>query len=162
MPGGTFSFNRVVGERTIAGGYRNAAIFVNGKVEDGLAGGICQISSTLYDAVIGANLQITERHNHSKLTSYLDGGKDATVVWGRYDFQFVNNRSYPIKIEMSVQNGVATATILGIKSAEEYEINIESKFLGTSGIYTVYQAEKVYRQNGVEVKREFLSKDSYR
>ncbi len=130
MPGEKFSFNEVVGERTIAAGYKNAAIFVNGQVEDGLAGGICQISSTLYDAVIGANLQITERHNHSLLTSYLAGGKDATVVWGRYDFQFVNNREYPVKIEMAVQNGVATAAVYGIYSSQEYEITIESRFMG--------------------------------
>lgn len=162
MPGETFSFNKVVGERTIAAGYKNAAIFVNGEVEDGLAGGICQISSTLYDAVIGANLKIKERHNHSKLTSYLAGGKDATVVWKRYDFQFVNNREYPIKVEMSVQNGKATANILGIRSAEEYEITIESQRVGVSGAYTVYNAYKVYRQNGVEVKREFLSRDLYK
>ena len=162
MPGETFSFNEVVGERTIAGGYKNAAIFVNGEVEDGLAGGICQVSSTLYDAVIGANLEITERHNHSKLTSYLPGGKDATVVWGRYDFQFKNNREYPIKIEMSVQNGVQTANIYGIKSNEEYEIDIESQRVGISGVYTIYNAYKVYRQNGVEVKREFLSRDLYK
>lgn len=162
MPGENFSFNQVVGERTIAAGYKNAAIFVNGEVEDGLAGGICQVSSTLYDAVIGANLEITERHNHSKLTSYLPGGKDATVVWGRYDFQFKNSREYPIKIEMSVENGVMTAMIYGIQSAEEYEINIESQRVGVSGMYTVYHAYKVYRQNGVEIKREFLSRDLYK
>lgn len=162
MPGESFSFNQVVGERTISAGYRNAAIFVNGEVEDGLAGGICQVSSTLYDAVIGANLEIKERHNHSKLTSYLPGGKDATVVWKRLDFQFVNNREYPIKIEMTVQDGKATATILGVKSPEEYEISIESYRVGVSGAYTVYNAYKVYRQNGVEVKREFLSRDLYR
>lgn len=162
MPGEYFSFNQVVGERTISEGYKNAAIFVNGEVEDGLAGGICQISSTLYDAVIAANLQIKERHNHSKLTSYLAGGKDATVVWGRYDFQFINNREYPIKIEMSVQNGLVTASIYGILSNEEYEINIESKQVGTKGVYVIYEAYKVYRQNGVEVKREFLSRDLYK
>lgn len=162
MPGEKFSFNQVVGERTIAAGYKNAAIFVNGQVEDGLAGGICQVSSTLYDAVVGANLEITERHNHSKLTSYLPGGKDATVVWGRYDFQFVNNREYPIKIEMSVANGVATAVIYGIKSNEEYDITIESQRAGVVGAYVVYNAYKVYYQNGVEVKREVLSRDLYK
>ena len=109
-----------------------------------------------------ANLQIKERHNHSKLTSYLAGGKDATVVWGRYDFQFINNREYPIKIEMSVQNGLVTASIYGILSNEEYEINIESKQVGTKGVYVIYEAYKVYRQNGVEVKREFLSRDLYK
>ena len=162
MPGEEFSFNKVVGERTSAAGYRNAAIFVNGQVEDGLAGGICQVSSTLYNAVVGANLEITERHNHSKLTSYLPGGKDATVVWGRYDFKFKNNREYPIKIEMAVQNGQEIANIYGINSAEEYEISIESQSLGRAGAYAVYNAYKVYRQNGVEVKREFLSRDLYK
>ena len=162
MPGETFSFNKIVGERTIAAGYKNAAIFVNGQVEDGLAGGICQVSSTLYDAVVGANLEITERHNHSKLTSYLPGGKDATVVWGRYDFQFKNNREYPVKIEMSVSSGVATAVIYGIKSGEEYDITIESQHAGVVGAYTVYNAYKVYCQNGAEVKREFLSRDLYK
>ena len=162
LPGETFSFNKIVGERTIGAGYKNAAIFVNGQVEDGLAGGICQISSTLYDAIVGANLEITERHNHSKLTSYLPGGKDATVVWGRYDFQFKNNRNYPVKLEMTVQNGLATATVYGIKSDEEYEISIESQYAGRAGIYAVYNAYKVYKQNGVEVKREFLARDLYK
>lgn len=87
---------------------------------------------------------------------------DGVDVWKRLDFQFVNNREYPIKIEMTVQDGKATATILGVKSPEEYEISIESYRVGVSGAYTVYNAYKVYRQNGVEVKREFLSRDLYR
>lgn len=162
MPGETFSFNKIVGERTIAAGYKNAAIFVNGQVEDGLAGGICQISSTLYDAVVGANLEIMERHNHSKLTSYLPGGKDATVVWGAYDFKFKNNREYPIKIEMSVENGKATANIYGIKTNEEYDITIEAYRAGAAGVYSVYNSYKVYRRDGIEVNREFLSRDLYK
>ena len=162
MPGETFSFNDAVGERTVAAGYKNAAIFVNGQVEDGLAGGICQVSSTLYNAVVGADLKVSERHNHSKLTSYLPGGKDATVVWGVYDFQFVNNREYPIKIEMSVQSGVITAMVYGIKTDEECQIAIESQRAGSTGAYSIYNAYKVYRQNGVEVNREFLSRDLYK
>lgn len=162
MPGETFSFNKIVGERTISAGYKNAAIFVNGQVEDGLAGGICQISSTLYDAVIGANLEVLERHNHSKLTSYLPGGKDATVVWGAYDFKFKNNREYPIKIDMSVENGKATANIYGIKSSEEYDITIEAYRAGVAGVYSVYNSYKVYKRDGIEVNREFLSRDLYK
>lgn len=162
MPGETFSFNKIVGERTAEAGYKNAAIFVNGEVDDGLAGGICQISSTLYNAVVGADLKIKERRSHSKLTSYLPGGKDATVSWGVYDFQFVNSRKYPIKIEMSVQKGKVFAVIYGIKSNQEYDINIESKKVGTKGQYEIYEAYKVYMQNGQEIKREFLSKDFYK
>ena len=63
---------------------------------------------------------------------------------------------------MSVQNGLVTASIYGILSNEEYEINIESKQVGTKGVYVIYEAYKVYRQNGVEVKREFLSRDLYK
>lgn len=161
-PNEEFSFNKIVGERTVQAGYKNAAIFVNGEVEDGLAGGICQISSTLYNAVIGADLDVIERHNHSMITSYLPGGKDATVSWGRYDFKFINNREFPIKIEMIVENGKVTANIYGIKKDYEYDIKIESFYLGREGIYNSYDAFKVYRKDGIEVNRKFLSKDLYK
>ena len=82
LPGETFSYNKIVGERTIAKGYKEAAVYSGGKVVDGIGGGICQISTTLYNAVIYANLQITERSNHRFLTSYVTAGRDATVSWG--------------------------------------------------------------------------------
>ncbi len=124
LPGEEFSFNQVVGKRTVEEGYKDAQIYADGGVVDGLAGGICQISSTLYNAVLLANLQITERRNHSYTTSYLEAGKDATVVWGTIDFKFINSRSYPIKIESSVEGGVATFKIHGIKEETEYEVKI--------------------------------------
>ena len=102
LPGEEFSYNKTVGERTIEAGYKMAATFSNGKVVDGLGGGICQISSTLYDAVVMANLQITKRRNHQFITSYLPGGKDATVVWGSQDFKFINSRKYPVRITKEV------------------------------------------------------------
>ena len=77
-------------------------------------GGICQISSTLYNTVLYANLEIVERSNHTFLTSYLPGGRDATVVYGVLDFKFKNNRNYPIKISSSVEGGVATIEIYGL------------------------------------------------
>ena len=83
-------------------------------------------------------------------------------MWGLYDFKFVNNRNYPIKIDMNVQGGIITATIYGIRENEEYEISIESKKTGTSGIYSIYNAYKVYKENGIEIKREFLSRDLYK
>ena len=124
MPGEQFSFNGVVGERTVQEGYKNAAIFAGDSVVDGLAGGICQISSTLYNVALLANLQIDERYNHSFKTSYLDVGRDATVVYGIKDFKFTNNRSYPIKIDGSAENGVVTFAIYGIEEETEYKINI--------------------------------------
>lgn len=124
MPGEEFSYNEVVGKRTIEEGYRNAKIYENGQVVDGLAGGICQISSTLYNAVLLANLEITERRNHSYTTSYVPAGRDATVVYGTQDFKFKNSRTYPIKIEANVANGIAEFKIHGIKEEIEYEIKI--------------------------------------
>lgn len=124
MPDEEFSFNEVVGKRTIEDGYRNAKIYENGQVVDGLAGGICQISSTLYNAVLLANLQITERRNHSFTTSYVSPGRDATVVYGVQDFKFKNSRKYPIKIRATVANGIVEFKINGIKEEVEYDIKI--------------------------------------
>lgn len=127
MPGEIFSFNNVVGERTVAEGYQNAKIYSNGQVVDGLAGGICQISSTLYNVVLLSNLEIVERYNHSFTTSYVAAGRDATVVYGIKDFKFKNNRNYPIKIEAIVSNGIATFSIHGIEEEEEYTVKIIPK-----------------------------------
>ncbi len=124
MPGEEFSFNKIVGKRTVEAGYKDAAIYADGGVVDGLAGGICQISSTLYNSVLLANLQITERRNHSFTTSYSPAGRDATVVWGTTDFRFVNSRSYPIKLEASVNNGIAEFKIHGMQEETEYEVRI--------------------------------------
>lgn len=141
MPGEVFSFNEVVGKRTIEEGYKDAKIYADGGVVDGLAGGICQISSTLYNSVLLANLEIVERHNHSFVTSYLEGGRDATVVYGVKDFKFKNTRSYPIKIEASVKNGTARFQIHGMQEEKEYEIKILPVRTGTIGTPVVYQSD---------------------
>ena len=137
-PGETFSYNKVVGERTIAAGFKNAAVFENGKVVDGLGGGICQISSTLYNSVLLANLEIVKRTNHGFLTSYLKAGLDATVVYGAIDFQFKNNRNFPIKIVTSVNGGVAKIDIYGIKEDSDYRVEIQSSVLSTTPYTTKY------------------------
>ena len=131
MPGDEFSFNQVVGKRTIEEGYRDAKIYQNGQVVDGLAGGICQISSTLYNAAVKANLEITERRNHSFTTSYIRAGQDATVVYGVADLKFKNTRTYPIKISASVNSGIAEFKINGIKEEIEYDISLSPVTTGT-------------------------------
>ena len=115
MPGETFSYNKIVGKRTVEAGYKEAAIFSDGEVTDGLGGGICQISTTLYDSVLYANLEIVDRSNHQFLTSYVDAGRDATVSWGSVDFKFKNNRNYPIKIVATAKDGVVKVDIYGRK-----------------------------------------------
>jgi len=103
-PGEEFSFNAVVGKRTEAKGYEEAPIII--KTEDGpkkdydIGGGICQISTTMYNAVEEAGLKITERHIHSKDIGYVERGKDATVSYGTMDFKFVNTRKNPIVIRI--------------------------------------------------------------
>lgn len=162
MPGETFSYNKVVGKRTIAAGYKEAAIFSNGQVTQGLGGGICQISTTLYDAVVFADLEIVSRRNHMFVTSYVDGGKDATVVWGSTDFKFKNSRDYPIRIESSVSGGIARVSIYGLKRDNEYDISIETQTVKRTSSNIIIDAYKVYRQNGEVVKKEKLSRDTYK
>lgn len=184
LPGETFSYNKVVGERTIAKGYKEAAVYAGGKVVDGIGGGICQLSSTLYNSVLYANLEITSRSNHRFLTSYVTAGRDATVSWGTIDFCFKNTRSYPIKITSEVKNGVVTTSIYGIKEEKEYEVVIESKVTEVIPYNTKYvkdstlkedeeeivqygangaksETYKIVKYNGIVVSREQISSDIY-
>ena len=117
MPGEVFSYNKVVGKRTIAAGYKEAPIYVSGRVEDGLGGGICQITSTLYNAVVFANLEIVERSNHQFVPSYVGASRDATVVYGALDFKFKNNTDYTIIINVSDTETEVSCTI---KKASQY------------------------------------------
>lgn len=155
MPGEEFSYNKVVGERTIAAGYKEAKIYSSGKIIDGLGGGICQISSTLYNAVLYANLEITSRRNHQFTTSYVGAGLDATVVYGSTDFKFVNNRKYPIKIVAEVKNGIAKMDIYGVKEEVEYQVKLEPIVLSYIPYKTQYvtdtslaSGQQVVKQKG--------------
>lgn len=162
LPGETFSYNQVVGERTIAAGYKEAPIYVSGRVEDGLGGGICQITTTLYNAVVYANLEIVERTNHQFVPSYVGAGRDATVVYGAIDFKFKNNRNYPIKIVCSVGGGVASFQILGLKTNNEYNVEITSRITSQTANNINSETYKILRQNGVVVEQKLLSKDIYK
>lgn len=162
MPGETFSYNTVVGERTIAAGYKEAPIYVSGEVVDGLGGGICQITSTLYNAVVYANLEIVERSNHQFVPSYVSASRDATVVYGSIDFKFKNNRDYPIKLVCSVSNGVAKFDIYGLKTTDDYEVEISSRITSQTSTSTNSEAYKILKKNGQIVSRTLLSRDTYK
>ena len=184
LPGEIFSYNQTVGERTIAAGYKEAGAYAGGRVVQDVGGGICQTSSTLYNAVLYANLEIVERSNHQFLTSYVDAGRDATVSWGAIDFKFKNTRSYPIKIEAKVKNGVCEMSIYGIKEETEYEVIIQSDVLSYISYTTKYEedstlqegkevveqlgytgctseAYRILKLNGKVVSKTLLSKDTY-
>ena len=162
MPGETFSYNKVVGARTIAAGYKEAPIYVSGEVVDGVGGGICQITTTLYNAVVYANLEIVQRTNHQFVPSYAPASRDATVVYGSIDFQFKNNRNYPIKIVCSVSGGVANFQIFGLKQENDYDVEISAYVTGRTQTAIYSEAYKILKQDGKVVSSELLSKDTYK
>ena len=161
MPGQTFSYNKVVGNRTTAAGYKEAGTYVNGQIVDGVGGGICQITTTLYNAVLYANLDIVQRTNHQFIPSYSTASRDATVVYGAIDFQFKNNREYPIKIYCSVSGGVAKCNIFGVKTANDYEVQLTSRITNTTSNAIYSEAYKILKKNGTVVSTTLLSKDKY-
>jgi len=130
MPGGEFSYNTVVGKRTAEAGFKVAHVYMNNEVVDGIGGGICQVSSTLYCAVLYANLQVTERVNHQLPVSYVPLGQDATVDYGNIDFRFVNNTGYPLRILTYASGGVMYASIEGYKDVIE-DVEIEPVRVGS-------------------------------
>ncbi len=183
-PNEEFSYNKTIGKRTIETGYKEAKAYAGGKVVLDVGGGICQLSSTLYNTVLLANLDVTDRHNHYFKTSYVPEGRDATVSWGSVDFKFKNNRKYPIKIEAKVGEGVATVNIYGITQEDDYTVIIESKVTNIIESKTEYQTdytlqkgtEKVIQKgangcvsetyksllkNGIVVSKTLISTDSY-
>ena len=97
-PGETFSFNGVIGQRTKERGYKEAGAFADGLTTKEVGGGICQVSTTLFNAVVKSDLEIIERRPHSRPVGYVDEGKDAAVSWPNQDFKFTNNTDYPIYI----------------------------------------------------------------
>ena len=183
-PGDEFSYNKALGHRTTANGYKMGNSFAGGKVVQTIGGGICQVSSTLYNAVLRAGLTITHRTAHGMYVQYVPQSTDATVVDNAIDFKFRNDRKYPVKIVTTCENGVMTASIYGVKEVDEPTIDIETKILETIEYTTqkqndssmkkgttkvvqkpvngyVSEAYKVYYKNGKEISRELFSKDKY-
>ncbi len=184
LPGETFSYNDTVGERSIENGYKIAPIYVNGKHEMGEGGGACQVSTTLYNAALFANLKIKQRQNHSMPVAYVPRGRDATVSWGSIDLKFTNPYETPIAIVSSAGTSSITFTILGKKpdgiSVEVITTNHSSwgngvKYVddaslppgkekviekGSGGYRCV--TWRIVKKNGVEIKRENLGVSYYR
>lgn len=124
-PGQLFSFNQWVGVRSLRRGYLPARIIVRGEYSEGVGGGICQTSSTLFNSVDQAGLTIVERNSHSKRVTYVPKGRDATVSWGGPDFQFQNSFDEPILIEATVKGGRLTVNIYGPSTIHHKPKNIE-------------------------------------
>lgn len=187
-PGEEFSMYDKVAPFSEANGYYMAGSYLNGKVVDSLGGGICQVSSTLYNAVLLSELEVTERHNHSMIVSYVSASADAAIAESAgKDFRFVNNTEYPIYIEgYTTSNKQITFVIYGVETrSAEREVSYESVILetihpntetiypdATKGVGYVdeqsahvgYKAQlwKVVKENGVEVSRTQVNSSSYK
>ena len=138
LPGEEFSYNQTVGKRTKENGFGEAGAYLNGETVQEVGGGVCQTSSTLYNAVVLANLKVTKRSNHTYISSYVPIGRDATVSWGGPDFKFKNNRDYPIKIEASYAKSKLTCKIIGTDVDGSY-VKFTSEKTGDVGFNTKYE-----------------------
>ncbi len=153
-PGQEVSFNKVVGPRSSEAGYKNAKVIVNNQLVDGLGGGVCQVSSTLYNAVLLAGLEVLERTNHSLPVPYVPIGRDATVVYGAIDFRFRNNTESYIYIRSAVNGNRLTIKIYG---NTDYRVPVEIRTRVTEVLEprvvrepdpNLAQGEQVVKQKG--------------
>lgn len=183
-PGDTFSYNKEVGPRTYARGFMDATVFANGGTEDGVGGGICQVSSTLYLATLKADLQIVERRCHSLSVAYVPLGQDATVVYGSIDYRFKNNTDYPIKVVSSASGSTHTIKLVGT-ATQNKKVEMKTTVLSTdpfetitqddsslapdkstvkTGGYTGYKTAtyRIVYVDGVEVSRKLENNSSYK
>lgn len=187
-PGDEFSTYETVAPFSEANGYYMAGSYLNGKVVDSIGGGICQVSTTLYNAVLLAELDVTMRYNHSMVVSYVDPSADAAIAESSgKDFKFVNNTDYPIYIEGTVSKDKKISfTVYGVEvrdpgrvvsfvsevlettepSAEVIYTDASRPigFVDVSSAHTGYKARlwKVVTQDGVEISREIVNKSSYK
>lgn len=126
FPGEKFSFNEVVGRRTEAKGYLKAPVIVRGELSEGIGGGICQVSSTLFNAVDRAGMDIIERYSHSKSVPYVPPGRDATVSWYGPDFSFKNSTNQPILIRSKAVGGTIFVMIYSSELINNQPRNVQS------------------------------------
>ncbi|WXR61639.1 VanW family protein [Peptostreptococcaceae bacterium AGR-M142] len=181
--GDVFSFNTVTGQRGISGGYKLAPVIIEGELKDSIGGGICQVSSTLYNAVLNSGLEIVERKNHTIPSSYIKIGLDATVVQNYVDFKFKNNNNNAIYLFVKPQNGKMIARVYGeasdrkdirtysvinkvipmpIKTIEDLNLELGKKIIEKKGRkgYKVTSFRQ-YMKDGKVLSTEFLSKSYY-
>lgn len=134
--GSTFSFNQTVGKRTVLAGYEEAKVVAGDEFVDGLGGGICQVSSTVFQAVLRANMDITVRACHSLEISYVPLGADATVQWNSQDFQFENNSKSDIKLKVTASGGTLVCTVYAADDIKPSNIKVDVKKESDSYVLT--------------------------
>lgn len=127
LPGEIFSMNRALGPRVVSKGYKEAPVIINGTVVPGLAGGICQVTTTIYNAALLSNLQIVERRQHGLAVSYVGVGRDATISGDVIDFKFKNTNKYPIYLYAVVGKSTLTVSLYGANEHPGQSVQITSE-----------------------------------
>ena len=162
LKGEHFSFNATVGERTRERGFKEGPIVVRGKVTQGLAGGICQVTSTLYNAILLSNLKVIERKHHPRIQKYVPEGRDSTIYYDIIDLVFKNNRKSPIKLKTKIDkvNGIISFEIWG-KNIENINVKINTTKKETKK-YSIFKTYRKIYNEGRLIKIEKISKDKYK
>ncbi len=161
-PYNTWSFNECTGDSNLeSNGYKPAHVISNGKLIDGIGGGICQASSTIYNAAIRANMKIEERYNHKWASAYVPTGLDATIDYPRLDLKLSNPTDYQMFLECKMIDTTLTVTIWGYKSPD-YDVITTHNLMGakSSNAYSV-KAWRIYYKDGKEIDRESLGTSTY-
>lgn len=157
-PGEIFSFNETVGPRTEKGGYQAAHTYVAGKIVDGIGGGICQVSSTLYNAVLFSDLEVIERRNHMFTVGYVPKGTDATVSYGSVDFKFRNSTRWPIKIEAWVtSSNKVFFSLKGTNESPGKVVEVTPQIVKTIDFKTKYVDDPNLPEGKTEVKQKGMT-----
>ncbi len=152
-PGETLSLNTRIGERLTERGYRPAPIFLEGEVKPSTGGGVCQIATTTYNAALLTNLDIIERHHHSRPVHYAPTGQDATVYWGQYDFRFKNNLTHALLLLVDMGENTLTMKFLGSRE-DDYDVEITRTGLSRIGFGTKEQPDPELEEGKREVEKE--------
>lgn len=160
-PGETFSMDEALGERTAKEGYKYAPAFSGGQVVKSMAGGICQTTTTMYNAALFANMQIVERYKHGLPVTYINKGRDATIYRNVYDLKVKNNYEYPLYVKASIdtKKGLMTVKIYGYK--KEYNIKVTTEHKKKNGRNYYYTYRHVYDLNNALLKKELISTDVF-
>ncbi len=184
-PGQVFSLNKTIGPRLESFGFKTAKVIINNELVPGIGGGVCQVSSTLYNAALLSDLKIVERRNHSLPSSYISLGRDATISGDYIDLKFQNITNYPIYIYGELKGGAVTFSIYGKNDTPGRNVKIITEVIskkqpqmkiiedntlmegveviekkGQTGY--VVKSYRVVSENGKEIKREALYTDTYR
>lgn len=161
-PGATWSFNDCTGDSNLeSNGYKSAGVISNGELTSGIGGGICQSSSTIYNAAIRANMDVEERYCHKWASSYVPTGLDATIDYPRLDLKLSNPTDYQMFMECKLVDSTLYVSIWGVKDSSYDEIKTHNEMTDKGGSSYTVKAWKVYYKDGKEVDRESLGSSTY-